>query len=473
MSARLLVAALLILAGTFTPSAQRLEPPVLEAVLEAVLDANGDYLLRWMDAAGVRRQARFIPADKIRPRIDVEVRRAEDGTFRYRYAIANDAAAEQSVGTCLMGVSTPATVTALPANWRGDAGGDADSRIALKMVPLPDGRLRGIDPGQRVAGFELAGAGAPGPMQVQCFGHVFPRLEPPDITPELERLIARIPGSEPVLLQTTGPAIVSPLVLLVGVGDYSGETYTSGPAPPAGYVFFQGEPVTMDVRIANWGSAGTTMSTRAMAPRDLFTIRARRNGVEFPLRIQDAGASAREMLSGSEPVPFASGWMLAAGDALRWRVALAGTVNADVNADANAAADADVLEPGVYHVDVEAHATDGQGLRIRRQAGEFTFEVRPRIVGLAAELARREAERWTAAGDFARARPAVARLEQLYPDSVAVHLIRSRIADAEGDLATYSREIDLAREFLRQDRDRLFRQFARPGQIEDLIDSLR
>ena len=102
----------------------------------------------------------------------------------------------------------------------------------------------------------------------------------------------------------------------------------------------------------------------------------------------------------------------------------------------------------------------------------ITPEVQGGIASYSQMLWPAIAEAATAAGDFARARPAVAQLERVYPDSVAVHLIRSRIADAEGDLATYTREIELAREFLRQDRDRLFRQFARPGQIEDLVDSL-
>ena len=458
MRVLVLVAALLFALGTSSLPAQRLDP--------VIQDARGDYLLRWTDAAGVSRQARFIPADKIRPRVEVDVRRAEDGTFRYRYIITNDATAEQSVGTCLLGVSTAASVTALPANWRGDAGGDADSRIALQMVPLPDGRLRGIEPGGRVSGFELASAGAPGPIQVQCFGHVFPRLDPPDITPDVERLLARLPGREPVLLQTTGPAFVSPLVLLVGVGDYSGETYTTGPVPPAEYVFFQREPVTMDVRIANWGDAPAVLATRASAPPELFIVRARRNGVETPIAVERVGPTTKDALTGGEEVSFASEMTLPAGDALRWRVGLgAGSGNVGSGGDG-------VLSPGQYRVEVGTRGTDGASLPVRRQAAEFTFEVRPRVVGLAAELARREAERFTAAGDFARARPAVAQLERVYPDSVAVHLIRSRIADAEGDLATYTREIELAREFLRQDRDRLFRQFARPGQIEDLVDSL-
>lgn len=249
----------------------------------------------------------------------------------------------------------------------------------------------------------------------------------------------------------------SALVLLAGVGEYFGETYTAGPVAPAEYVFFEGEPVTMDVKVANWGSGVQTFVTDAVQPSDLFVIRASRNDADAALSMTVSEQTSRELLDGREDVELRSRMTLTPADAFRWRVTIG-------NGD---------LVPGLYRVRVESHASDEAGRPLGRQPAEFVFEVRGKEDAAPAELARRVAERLTAAGEFARAKAAATELERTYPDSVAVHLIRSRIADAEGDTAAYTREIDLAREFLRQDRDRLFRQFARPGQIEDLVDSLR
>jgi len=249
----------------------------------------------------------------------------------------------------------------------------------------------------------------------------------------------------------------SELVLLAGVGDYFGETYTTGPVAPAEYVFFEGEPVTMDVRIANWSSRVATFVTDAVQPSDLFVIRASRNDANAALTMTVSEQTSRELLDGREDVELRSRMTLTPADAFRWRVSIG---------------DGD-LAPGLYRVRVEAHASEAGRQPLGRQPAEFVFEVRPREDAMPAELARRVAERLTAAGDLPKAKAAATELERIYPDSVAVHLIRSRIADAEGDAPAYMREIDLAREFLRQDRDRLFRRFARPGQIEDLIDSLR
>jgi len=149
--------------------------------------------------------------------------------------------------------------------------------------------------------------------------------------------------------------------------------------------------------------------------------------------------------------------VLAPGDALRWRLLV----------------DTGSLAPGFYLVRVQAGVTGDAGEAIRPGRPEFTIEMRARSEATPAELARRVAEWLTAEGDLARARAATDTLERVYADSVAVHLIRSRLAEAEGNDVLARQELEAAAEYMRLDRDTLFRRFARPGQIEDLIDSLR
>ena len=257
-------------------------------------------------------------------------------------------------------------------------------------------------------------------------------------------------------LVASAQAPASSLVLLVSAGDYPGETYTQGPIAPAGYVYFEGEPVDVDVRIANWGGESMALTTATAAPVNLVAVSVTRDDQPVAVAVDVAGTTWQELATDRADVAFAGRMPIGAGDSLRWRATVTGVA----------------LVPGIYRLDVTVAATDEASRPVRRQAAELVFEVRPRAAAAPPELARRLAERFTARAEFADARTAVEGLERLYPDSVAVHLIRSRIADAEGDADASGREIDIARDFLRRDRDQLFRRFARPGQIEDLVDSL-
>jgi hypothetical protein len=243
------------------------------------------------------------------------------------------------------------------------------------------------------------------------------------------------------------------LVLLATAGDYPGETYTAGPSAPAEFVYVTGEPMAIDVSVANWGRA---LSTLDRSRGEVPTVRL--NGGDLPPK--DLGPLPtiwRDGVGGSEVVPAASAMSIEPGDALRWRVML----------------EAGVSQAGVFTVSTEFASVDEMGRPLRRERAEFDIEVRSRTTVLPAELARRRAEWLAAQGARAEAYAATEALAQVYPESVVVHLIRSRLAEAAGDVRLARRELDVALDFMRQDRDILFRRFARPGQIEDLIDSLR
>ncbi len=249
-----------------------------------------------------------------------------------------------------------------------------------------------------------------------------------------------------------GPPV--PLVLLATVGDYPGETYTAGPAPPAEFVFFTGEPIAIDVSVANWG--GDAASLRLPTDGPAIHVEAWRDGLSASTGTV-LEAMWRDTIERSHRTEMSPVMTIDPGDALRWRVML----------------ETRALEPGFYLVRAQATATGDGGEPVRARRSEFTLEIRSRAEALPAELARRTAEWLTAEGDAVNARAAVEALERVYPDSVAVHLIRGRLADAEGDDTTARREMAIAAAFMRSDRDGLFRRFARPGQIEDLVDSLR
>lgn len=270
----------------------------------------------------------------------------------------------------------------------------------------------------------------------------------------------------------------TPLVLLVGPGDYPGETYTQGPVAPAEYVFFEGEAVRVDVRVANWGSGADTVRLPATADRLVSASLTRltpppparapattpvQPSAAMPVDVRLDPRPWRETAGEPARIEWTADLPLGPADALRWRVVLPATA----------------VGPGVYRLDVELAVTDATGRRPRTQRAGLLFEVRARNAAEPAELARRAAE-WLTADATPDAGPRVAAeayaatetLARVYPDSVVVHLIRSRLADAAGDAAGARRELDAALVFMRADRDVLFRRYARPGQIEDLIDSL-
>lgn len=248
---------------------------------------------------------------------------------------------------------------------------------------------------------------------------------------------------------------LTPLVVLATVGDYPGETYTAGPIAPAEFVFFENEPVAVDVSVANWGSssAPVRLPSSTSSPMVQAVVWKGDQAVSSGRLLEPMW---RETVAGSQRVTPSATMVIEPGDALRWRLMV----------------DTGTLGPGFYLVRVQTVATGGAGESIRTRRSEFIFEMRARSEALPAELSRRAAEWLTAEGDAGRARAATDDLERVYPDSVAVHLIRSRIAEAEGNDSLARLELDRAAEFMRSDRDTLFRHFARPGQIEDLIDSL-
>jgi hypothetical protein len=249
-----------------------------------------------------------------------------------------------------------------------------------------------------------------------------------------------------------------PLVLLASAGDYPGETYTAGPSTPAEFVFFVGEPLAIDVSVANWGTG--TASIHVPDPRE--TVVAAQVWREGAVQVEARPPAAmwHDTLGESRRVQPSATMSMDAGDAVRWRLMV----------------DTTTLTPGFYEAltqtTVTAVTSEG-ATPVRLERAGFTFEMRARSDALREELLRREAEWLTATGDPASARAATLALERIYPDSVVVHLIRSRIAEAEGNERLARQELDRAAAFMRADRDVLFRRYARPGQIEDLVDALR
>ena len=245
----------------------------------------------------------------------------------------------------------------------------------------------------------------------------------------------------------------SSFVLLTAAGDYPGETYTQGPLAPARVVYFVGELVAVDVSVANWG----TEAGEAVLPADASAVQLelRSAGERRAVTWQRQPDGWVDQLAGSARRPLGGTVRLEPGDAVRWRALL----------------DTSALPPALYTVSttVAARVQDGTP---RDEQPDLVLELRPREAAEPAELARRTAEWLTAVGDPRAAFVATEVLERVYPDSVAVHLIRSRIADRQQDTALARRELDEALVFMRRDRDRLFRRYARPGQIEDLIESL-
>ncbi len=257
-----------------------------------------------------------------------------------------------------------------------------------------------------------------------------------------------------VVAITTSAQGRSTLVVLATAGDYPGETYTEGPLAPAEFAFFEGEPIVVDVSIANWGPRVSTIDL-SRTPGPIVDALAVGEGQVVGQARLTAGFW-RDGIGGSEVLSPSLALAIEPGDAVRWRLQF----------------EADALSAGQYRMQTELAVTDEFGNAVRRERPAFVIEVRRRSSAQPAELARRVAEWWTAQGAPARAHAAVDELARVYPDSVAVHLIRSRLAEAEGDTVRARRELDAAAAFMRVDRDTLFRRFARPGQIEDLIESL-
>jgi hypothetical protein len=235
-----------------------------------------------------------------------------------------------------------------------------------------------------------------------------------------------------LLSSAAATADSSPVALGVRPGEYFGVIYAAPAREDAPYVFYEGEPIQLEIDLANSGPGPVSIPLNGTAAARLFKTSMTRDGSPAAIGI-DFGESG-DVIDSSGDARRAPADRLVLTPGQRF------TLKASVRSSS-------LQQPGLYVVDVSTALTDADGRVIRPEATRFDFELRTREADGGAELARRDAMRALVAENFEQAERVAARMLAANAKRFAPYVIRGDIAAAQGRsaeaAAIYQRALDL------------------------------
>jgi hypothetical protein len=170
-------------------------------------DPQGNYVVRWTDQRGVRRELLFMPGNKISPRIHVVVRGAAASGYVYRYTIANEKAARHKIHSCAIELAMPAQIMSTPVAWEPLQPSRIAPRAGWYRTGFVNDVPEGIAAGASEAGFEISSSNLPGVTEFKCRGNVSSTVLPDDLPVEVERRLETLPVDEVVVIRAIGPIL--------------------------------------------------------------------------------------------------------------------------------------------------------------------------------------------------------------------------------------------------------------------------
>jgi hypothetical protein len=245
----------------------------------------------------------------------------------------------------------------------------------------------------------------------------------------------------------------SALILLVSTAEYFGDTYTKLPQIHGTRVFFAGEAIRLRVTVANRGPNDNDLEIHGSLSNILST-EALRDGVSTSVALT-VGDPVWHAADGRDfPLVLRDRTALKAGESVRWE--------ADV---------IDRLIPGAYQIKVNVNARDRESRPVVPHVSTLRFEVRPHSEADAPEIARRDATRRYASGDYEGAEAGARALLRLHPTSYEALVLLGQIATARGNADEARRYFERALDVLTRNDDQLLLKFRR-GSVDHLIQSV-
>ena len=252
-----------------------------------------------------------------------------------------------------------------------------------------------------------------------------------------------------VVAAVPGSVSAADLVLILKIGPYWGHTYAVPPASGA-YVAIAGEPLRLEVGVANWGADERHVEIPA-AP---FAFRVRREG----------SVVAAGLTSNGPRLVYDSGEVdLTVGQTAR--IPRRTWITWDLSLDTAG------LTPGTYTAEVATPMLDERGKAVSAYAPQVTIEVRSREAERI-EWLRRRALQAQDDGDAVAATESANALIRAYPDGFAGYVLLAELAEESGNAALARRQYGLAVAAVASGRDRLYLRGERPPQVKELIDAL-
>jgi len=253
-----------------------------------------------------------------------------------------------------------------------------------------------------------------------------------------------------------GQSPYSQMTLLVGPQTYLSPAYAAHRVDPFAYLFYPGEPVMARIRVFNQGESPVTLVPMATVPQELFVIETTRDGLPIALQLRFAEGVARFFSGGEYPYSLDQSLRFDQSEGLEWHATL-------LNGS---------LPAGLYALTVHVRAVDQDSRPVAPNTPTFHFEVRTPTEEDRPEILVREADRHFRSGEYVEARAAVAELLRIHPRSAIAHMMRQRIASAEGNRAEVIAAIKQARTLLSTGQDELLLKFRSAESLREALQNL-
>jgi hypothetical protein len=261
-----------------------------------------------------------------------------------------------------------------------------------------------------------------------------------------------------IAVSASAQPITRDLRIVFNAEQYVSTVYSGSPVPGS-RIYFDDEPLRLQVGIVNWTDETLMLRTGGASAGNLISVRLQRRGesgaVDVPVRLSLNG----DPLIGGESQQSVVSWQETISVPAKWYVTIPMLVRTDR------------LEPGTYELRVDQiRGSCEPNCGIRNHGGLFVFDI-SHVDTLPKQLDQlfRRAHEAIERGTVTEADPLLKRMLELYPQASAAYQLLARRAEQVGNwkeaAAAYERALDL----VQTGADRL-RSHSEP---QALIDGLR
>jgi len=227
------------------------------------------------------------------------------------------------------------------------------------------------------------------------------------------------------------------LYSFVRVGENYGTEYIPPPAKGAYFVFFQGEPVKVELEIFNEGSKRVIMMAGRMTPKDAFRM-----------TVLEAPTSKVKAKLGVEVAPSLRLRLPNAETSVQWSERITLPPRSGLKFSARVVSEQETLPSGIYTLRFRCQLRSDTGGKVQAHSDTFSFEIRSvETFEDRLEVLRRQAARLFTRGEYQKAEQKLNELLLLYPNSSISYIEKGHLAMARGrkeEAATaYGKALDL------------------------------
>lgn len=247
--------------------------------------------------------------------------------------------------------------------------------------------------------------------------------------------------------------------LFVRVGENFGTVYTPLPAGGVRFVFFQGEPIKVELEIFNESSKEAVVITQGRAPQDAFRMVV----VEAPMPKVKPRLSLGVSPSVKLRLPNAE-------MSARWSEQIVLPPQSGLKFQAIVASDSERLPTGIYKLKFRSLLKSASGTDIPANNDTFTFEIRAvETFEDRLEAVRRQAMRLFTREEYQEADKKFDELLLVYPNSAISYTMKGHIAMALGKKGEAIKAYRKALDLLQSKMDTLYLSHASSVSVEHSI----